>query len=60
MTDKWNMSMEYWCNNSDSVKEIFLGKETNPESHYPLQTPYRVPWLARREAEDITLELCRN
>jgi hypothetical protein len=60
MTDKWNMSMEYLWNNSDSVKPMFLGKETVPELHYPPQTPYRVPWLARREAGDITLEFCPN
>jgi hypothetical protein len=47
MTHKWNMSEEYWWNNSDRVKQNFLGQETVPESHYPPQTPHRVPWLAR-------------
>jgi hypothetical protein len=59
MTDKWNMSMEYFWNNSERVKTNFLRQEVVPESHYPPHTPYRVPWLSRIEAGGITLELCR-
>ena len=53
-------NISYHYHNSERVKPIFLGQYTVPESHYSPQTPYRVPWLARREAGDITLELCRN
>jgi hypothetical protein len=60
MTDRWNMSMEYFWNNSERVKPNFLGQEMVPESHYPPQIPYRVSWLARREVGGITLALCRN
>jgi len=35
MTDKRNLSMEYFWNNSERVKPNFLGQEIVIESHYP-------------------------